>query len=374
VRIAFVQPGLRAGGAEKVINILAHHRAELGDRVFVVAYGGNAKESYFPYSAAVELLTPEDNSAEPHLSPARLAHRLVWLRRRLQAVQPDLIVSFLTKTNVLTVLASLGLGVPVIISERNNPERQQAHPVWRPASHMLARLATEIVMQTDVARDTLPQPLRERAVVIPNPSVYQTFDPRPVAQARRVVAVGRLERQKGFDLLLRSFAQVAPEEPAATLTIFGEGSERPRLESDVQSLGLRDRVRLPGQTAKPGAWVEEGDVFVLSSRFEGFPNVLVEAMGAGLPSIAFDCPWGPSTIMEQGKTGILVPPEDIGALANALKRVVRDEALRRDLAQSAPAAVARFRLPVVLAQWDAVMDRAAKARPGRRALPSHSGP
>src|SRR6185295_12404004 len=105
---------------------------------------------------------------------------------------------------------------------------------------------------------------------------------------------------KGFDLLLRSFAQVAPEEPSATLTIFGEGSERGRLESDVQSLGLMDRVRLPGQTAKPGAWLEEGDVFVLSSRFEGFPNVLVEAMGAGLPSIAFDCPWGPSTIMEQG--------------------------------------------------------------------------
>src|SRR6476659_2036908 len=118
VRVAFIQPGLRAGGAEKVINLLAHHRAEQGDRVFVVAYGSNVKDSYFPYSSAVELLTPDDRPAEPHLSTVRLARRLLWLRRRLQAIKPDLIVSFLTKTNVLTLVASLGLDVPVIISER----------------------------------------------------------------------------------------------------------------------------------------------------------------------------------------------------------------------------------------------------------------
>jgi glycosyltransferase involved in cell wall biosynthesis len=358
VRIAFVQSGLSAGGAEKVINLLAEHRASLGDRVFVVAHASRAEDSYFPYSRAVDLVTPKGAGHRRLPSFARLPHRLLWLAWRLRSIKPDLVVSFLTKTNVLTLLATRGLGVPVIVSERNNPALQRAHPVWQPASHVLARYALCLVMQTEAARDALPAPLRPKAVVIPNPSLSVDIPQVTGERGERIVAVGRLEQQKGFDLLLKAFARIATDIPASTLTIFGEGQEQGELQALVETLGLSERVRLPGQTGTPGAWLAEADMFVLSSRFEGFPNVLVEALAAGLPSIAFDCPWGPATIVRDGETGLLVPPEDVDALADAIVRLSTDEALRRRLSEMAPAAVERFRLPAVLAQWDALIESA----------------
>ncbi|TGV62805.1 glycosyltransferase, partial [Mesorhizobium sp. M2D.F.Ca.ET.160.01.1.1] len=110
----------------------------------------------------------------------------------------------------------------------------------------------------------------------------------------RFVAVGRLEKQKGFDLLLEAFSRVARQLPMVTLVIFGEGPERAALEQQARGLGIADRVRMPGVTNSPVGWLSVGDIFVLSSRFEGFPNVLLEALMAGMATVAFDCPWGPA--------------------------------------------------------------------------------
>jgi glycosyltransferase involved in cell wall biosynthesis len=118
-------------------------------------------------------------------------------------------------------------------------------------------------------------------------------------------------------------------------------------------------VQLPGVTKSPGAWLEAGDIFVLSSRFEGFPNVLVEALAGGLAAVAFDCPWGPSSIVTHGKDGLLVPPADIEGLAQALGRLVTDSELRRGLAAAAAETADRFSLPNILARWDAAFATAA---------------
>ena len=173
--------------------------------------------------------------------------------------------------------------------------------------------------------------------------------------------MGRLVRQKGFDLLLEAFARALPDAPNATLTIFGEGPERAALDAQASALGIRDSVRFPGVTETPGAWLEAGEIFVLSSRFEGFPNVLVEALAGGLATIAFDCPWGPSTILSDLNSGILVPPEDVDALGRALRCLTTDQELRARLAAAAPAAVSRFSPANVFAQWDEVLRRALES-------------
>jgi glycosyltransferase involved in cell wall biosynthesis len=356
MRILFVQAGVGAGGAEKIVNLLAEHRAALGDEVHVLAFDSRPGGSYFPYGDTVSVETFEPADRTSKRDPRRVVRRLFWLRRRFRELQPDLIVSFLTKTNVLAALASLGLSSRLVISERNNPGRQRAHPLWQPASKFLARRATTVVMQTEAALDTLPRGVQGRALVIPNPCTTELGNPKTSGDGRRIIAVGRLDHQKGFDLLLDAFSRVAPESPDATLTIFGEGPERESLEAQAEALGIDGRVSLPGVTETPGDWLNAGDIFVLSSRFEGFPNVLVEALAGGFAAIAFDCPWGPSAILTHEKNGILVPPEDVDSLGEAMKSLVNDKGRRDALRKAAPKSVTRFSLPSVITQWDEVIN------------------
>ena len=173
--------------------------------------------------------------------------------------------------------------------------------------------------------------------------------------AHQLIAAGRLEPQKGFDLLLQAFATVADKHPDWTLDIFGKGSRREPLEQAVVDLGLAGRVRINDPTDRLGERMRDASVFVLSSRFEGFPIVLLEAMAAGLAVVSFDCPTGPSEIVADGTSGLLVPPEDVPALAAALDRVMADETLRRRLAAAAPAAVLPYSLENVGRRWDELL-------------------
>ena len=233
--------------------------------------------------------------------------------------------------------------------------RQRAHPLWQPASKFLARRASAVVMQTQAALETLPQRVQGRAWVIPNPCTTESGKPKTSGNGRRIIAVGRLDHQKGFDLLLEAFARIAPGAPEATLTIFGEGPERKSLEAQARALGISGRVSLPGVTETPGDWLDAGDIFVLSSRYEGFPNVLVEALASGFAAIAFDCPWGPSSILTHEVNGILVPPEDVNMLAEAMKSLLTYKERQDALSKAAPGSVSRFSLPSALRQWDAVI-------------------
>jgi glycosyltransferase involved in cell wall biosynthesis len=366
MRIAIVLTGLGAGGAEKVVAALAARRVAAGDEVTLLCMAAPTRESYFALPPAVRVESCEARPAAPGRDLGRTARRLLWLRRRFAALRPDLAISFLTKNNVLSLIASAGLGVPVLASERNNPEIQRNSRFWRRADRALAPRAAGLVLLTEAARDALPPALRRKAVVIPNPvAPPDGFVARP-GDGGRVVAVGRLDWQKGFDLLIDAFAAAAPRLPGATLTIWGEGPERPALERRVAALGLGDLVRLPGITARPGAWVEEADLFVLSSRHEGFANALAEAAGAGIPCVSFDCRFGPRDILDDGRGGLLVPPEDVAALAAAIERALGDPALRRRLAGGAPAARERFAPARIAALWDAsIAACAAPAAAGR---------
>jgi glycosyltransferase involved in cell wall biosynthesis len=256
-------------------------------------------------------------------------------------------------------LACRGLGVPVVISERNNPAQQKVRPAWSLGRRWLYRLADRMVTPTQGVLACFPEPIRHRAEVIPNPLAVSTILPKPMAGRRpkALIAAGRLDHQKGFDLLLHAFKQVADRFPDWMLVIRGEGPERAALESLRDALGLADRVSLPGVTASPTEWVCEGSIFVLSSRYEGFANVVTEAMLAGLPIVAFNCPFGPGEILQHDVDGLLVPPEDLQGLATAMARLMADATTRRQLGQAAATNVRRFQLPEIMAKWDRLVDQ-----------------
>jgi glycosyltransferase involved in cell wall biosynthesis len=360
VRIVFVLAGLGAGGAEKIVNLLAHHRDQGNDIVHVIGVNADCARSYFPYSSRIKI---EALGQRPGASRTlATVHRLFELRRRLHDIKPDLVVSFLTKINVLVGLATIGLDTTTIMSERNNFKLQNLNLFWRLVAPITARGAARLVMQTNVARSSLPDQLKAKAVVIPNPVALPDNLVRSPSIGTRFVAVGRLERQKGFDLLLEAFSRIAHQLPKGTLVIFGEGPERASLERQARELGIADRVRMPGVTNAPGDWLSAGDVFVLSSRFEGFPNVLLEALMAGMATIAFDCPWGPAEILGVKDAGLLIPAADVGKLAEALRRVATDQPLRQKLAASGPFVATRYSKPVVFAQWDEIISKAVDGR------------
>jgi glycosyltransferase involved in cell wall biosynthesis len=154
------------------------------------------------------------------------------------------------------------------------------------------------------------------------------------AEERRplIVACGRLEHEKGFSYLLEAFAEVRGEVPAH-LIILGEGGLREALEEQARQLGIAEHVHLPGFQDNPFKYMAAADLFVLSSLFEGFGNVVVEAMACGAPVVATDCPYGPGEVITEGESGLLVPLADASALAGAMRRVLGDGALREKLSR-----------------------------------------
>ena len=352
MKATLIISALTAGGAERIIISLANHWAETGAEVTLVTF--DAAPPYYPVDERVTLRQLDLPSASRplHRAISSTVRRVLALRRLLRSNRPDIVISFLGKINVLTILATRGMNVPVVVSERNNPDRQVFRPVWRWLRKRLYGFAHCVVTPSQGVLDWFPDAIRARGRVIPNPVDLPAEMPvRPPGQPV-LIAVGRLVPQKGFDLLLPAFGKIAGDFPEWSLVIRGDGEKRDEIEHLRDALGLRDRVALPGITEVPGGWVDEGEIFVLSSRYESFGNVITEAMVAGLPIVSFDCPWGPGEILTHEIDGLLVPPEDADALAEAMGRLMSDAELRRRLGDAAQHNVRRFERSRIMAHWD----------------------
>jgi len=210
------------------------------------------------------------------------------------------------------------------------------------------RLDALTVLSSDDLRD-YGALLGERVRQIPNP-VTELDDGTSDGSAKVVVAAGRLNTQKGFDLLIEAWRPVAERHPDWTLRIYGSGPERELLERAAAGLP----VELPGRTDALGAAMAAGSLFALSSRWEGFGLVLVEAMGKGLPVVSFDCPRGPSDIVSPGEDGLLVGPEDVHGLTAALLELIEDPPRRARMAAAARATARRYEPTAVVPHWDAL--------------------
>jgi GalNAc-alpha-(1->4)-GalNAc-alpha-(1->3)-diNAcBac-PP-undecaprenol alpha-1,4-N-acetyl-D-galactosaminyltransferase len=356
MRICLVLNSLAAGGAERVAANLANEWTGAGHDVAIVTLA-SADLDFYRLDDRVnrQPLCVTGTSEGPLAAVVANVRRVRRLRREFRRLEPDVFVSFMDTTNVLVLIAGAGLGKPIFVSERIDPRKYSIGGAWEWLRRLTYRRATGLVVQTEsVAQWARGLVDSSQIAVIPNPvseACMTTVRAASGSRARQVAAVGRLVPQKGFDTLIAAFDRVAVRHHDWSLVIAGQGP----LEASLRAQALRtrsaDRITFAGLLQKPEELFAASEIFVLSSRFEGFPNVLVEGMACGCGVIATDCPSGPSEIVTPGVDGLLVPVDDIEALAVSLEKLMTGEIAARELGNAAMVSAQRYRINAVADEW-----------------------
>lgn len=363
VRVACVIAGMGPGGAQRVMAQLCNHLVRKGHTITLIELDAERTGSFFALDDQVRRIDLAKASL-PNLKILRIAGRLYNLRRAVAASGADIVLSFIGRTNIMTLIATRGLGVPVIVSERNDPSHYRLGAVTERLRRLSYPLAARLVVQTKRTAAFFADLPRVNLVVLANPVPPSRERAEPAVAGAggcfRIIGVGRLHPQKGYDRLLAAFARLAGRFPDWTIIVFGEGGERNRLEAMAQDLGLSGRVRLLPPTRQIASELGRAHIFAFPSRYEGFPNALAEAMAAGLPAIGYNDVSGVEDLIIDGVSGLLA---DTGldettateALATGLERLMSDPCLRARLGAAAVARIASFAPEQILGDWERLL-------------------
>jgi GalNAc-alpha-(1->4)-GalNAc-alpha-(1->3)-diNAcBac-PP-undecaprenol alpha-1,4-N-acetyl-D-galactosaminyltransferase len=368
MNILLVIGSLSAGGAERVAVTLVNAWAERGDTVTLVSTYSGRGECFYALSEKVKLVYLADLVGTRKKSIFGYSKRLAALRKLFRDSGADVIVSFLLHVNVAAIAANLGTRIPIIVGEHSNPLTSVRSARLRLMARILYPRASALTVLTEgvVAPFESRIPGLRRVTVMPNPIPAELMRMRrtaPDCGRKRLVAVGRLLSLKQFDVLIEMFASVAAEFSQWDLYIWGDGPQRPELETLVREYGLKDRVMLAGSTQQIWHEMSQAHAFALTSRFEGLPMSMMEAMTLGLPCVAFDCPSGPKELTRDGKDGLLVPAGDRARFTQELRRVMSDASLRESLGnRAAKSARARYSLANITAAWDRLFEQCQMER------------
>lgn len=353
--VLFVIPSMDCGGAERVLSLMANYWVNRGWSVSIVSLRSREQFSFYPLDpriGCINLITPRDElTLLSRLT--NLSSRLCGLRKAVVGIHPDVVIAFLEWASVETLLALLGLRVPIVVSVRSDPRFDPPERKLRFLRSMLFPLSAAVVFQSTWAVSCFSKWIQRKAVVIPNavqlpPAVIPEADRQ---RENSIAAAGRLTQQKGFDILLSAFALISTRYPDWRLNIYGDGPDRTKLDQQIGRLGLESQASLRGTTENLYRELCASEIFVLPSRWEGFPNALCEAMALGLPVVASATSGAVPDIVHNQVNGILVTPANIQGLADALERLIRDSDLRQRLGSRAAEIVDRYSVGGVMDEW-----------------------
>ena len=349
--IVFVISSLSGGGAERVLSYLANHFVSGNYKVDVVysfvfedipAYNIDSKITIHKLPANI---TPPRNSFIQ--GKLNIALIIKALRYRFKKLNPDVIISFMDKTNIFSLIARVGLNIPVIISERICADFMESK-VLRAIRKLTYPFCDGMVVLSEY--DYHYYYYVQNKKIIYNPVNLGNMDVNFGCKEKIILAVGRLEQQKGFDDLIEVISNVRLGD--WRVFIIGEGSKKAKLQKSIEDNSLESKVRLLGRRNNIEEYYRKASIFLLTSRYEGFPNALAEAMCYGCACVSFDCKTGPSDIIEHQINGLLVEARNVEQFSSCVTLLINNKNLRQKYATEALKLRQKLNLFKIVREWE----------------------
>lgn len=368
-KIAFYIGNLYKGGAQRVVTNLANYFYKEGYEVLLVTFYRGEIE--FPYEEGIKRILSDLTGEELAQTKGKPFRRMLNFKKRIgklrgiwEEERPDIIVSFLRKNNYYAIWSTRGLQIPVVLSVRSDPNREYKGKLNTFLAKHLFQKADGLVLQTQDAYRFFPKKVQEHAVIIQN-SLNPKFIRERYTGIRRdeIVAVGTIDDNKNQTMLIDAFIPVHERYPQMKLIIYGDGCRRSELEDKVRGLGLEKAVLFPGRSDTIYEQIHASRIYVLSSKVEGMPNALIEAMALGLAVISTDCPCGgPRMLIQDGINGLLVPVDDRQAMTDAILKILGDPELEEALGREAHKLIEKVHPDKVNKEWENYLSGLADER------------
>jgi len=348
MKILFIISSLDVGGAEKILTTLANYFDNMGHSVTIIITSSNRPS--FTLNRGVNLISIANRANNIIL----LINSLI---RGIISNSPDIVISFMSEMNILALIASKLAGKPIIVSERSAFDFLDIKPRWKKIRRVVYPFVNSLVVLTDADKNRYH--FVKSRYKIENPLILKNAYTN-IEREKIILAVGRLNRVKGFDLLIEAFSKFNRD--GWRLLIAGEGRERKNLERLIESFQLSNRVELLGLVEDMEIYYKRASIFVLSSLTEGFPGVLCEAMGYGCAVISFDCPSAPREIITDRKDGILVEIKNIEELTRAMHYLVDNPKVREKLSKNAQEISNRLSMDKIGDRWLKLINNIVRRR------------
>ncbi len=356
--IVLVVSDLGAGGAQRVLVTLANALFKRGKRILVLTLAGPA-EDFFRLEEGIDRIALNSLGDSGNVIRALWsnASRIAKIRKEVRRSGAPKVLSFVGATNILTVLATLGLDVTTVISERNDPRRQSFGRIWDWLRRRVYPLADTVTANSHGAVEGLREYVPSAKLRhVPNPIEIVDGSTLPYnSGSRRILSIGRLTGQKAHAILIRAFASFVGEYPEWRLDIVGDGALADDLHQLVDRCGLRGKALIHKPTETPEDFYAAAEIFVLSSMFEGTPNVLLEAMNHRICTVVSDACGGALEFVDHDVTGLVTRAGDIDDLAAALSKLASNRELREGLASAGRERVKQNDAALVVDQWEEML-------------------
>lgn len=355
-KIAFLIPSLSAGGAERVVVSLANKFIEKFE-VFVIVL--NKTETVYSVDKEVTIIYLQEKYLPSSSLFEAIKSNFVYVKKICKTVktnQIDILIGFTTSVNILTIISSMFLNKPNLISERNNPEVYVPNTLWRVLRNILYPFTNGLIVQTELIKRFYQKSIQENKIkIIPNPIDEIILSNRSEYYEREniILTVGRLDTNKNQRLLIEAFANLNVGN--WKLIIVGDGVLREEYEKLTASLSIADKVDFVGNVNNISDFYNKAKIFVFTSQSEGFPNALLEAMSFGIPCISTDCPSGPSEIIKNNKNGYLIEVNNRKQLENRLTSLMNNSELCMDFSSKALQSNTKFKIDEIYKQWETLI-------------------
>ncbi len=350
---------LNDGGAERVMSVLANGLHRRGHQITMVT--DYSMPNDYPLDDGIDrvILDGVFLGQTTKGMVRRTFCRIIKLRHLCRQKNADILISFIEDANSRALLATLGIKTKNLVSVRSDMNHILKSLLKRLQINLLYPLAEGCVLQTQDAQRAMPANVQKESRVIFNPAsdAFYGVQGTPGSE-KRVVSCGRLVKQKRFDLLIEAFHLICDEFPDYKLEIYGVGQGKEKLQEKIDNFGRQDRISLMGRCEDVPNTIKDVSLFVLASDYEGMPNALMEAMVLGLPVVSTDCGGGGArALIDHGVDGLIVPCDDVNALAEAIRQTLADPVVAKSRGEKAADKAKSFSAECVVAQWEAYIQQ-----------------